>query len=108
MDEKDGIIPSRRFKGKKVELASTAGIELFDEVAREFMLQIFGLESGDYLITDESSVGDFAGVEDLQVFDIVEKVRRVYGLDVSDLQSGTLLDIFMRIHEQRTKADDVQ
>jgi hypothetical protein len=48
------------FKGKRVEFASTAGIERFDIVAEDFMRNIFGFEAGEYLITDLSSVTSWA------------------------------------------------
>ena len=47
------------FKGKRVELASTTGIQTFDEIAEDFMLTLFGFDPGQYLITDLSSLHDF-------------------------------------------------
>lgn len=99
------IIQSGPFKGKKIELASTAGIELFEDIAEEFMFRIFGFEAGDYLITDESSLRDFKGVDEMELADIQRRIRRVYGLDVSDLASGNLLEIFVRIHERQSGAN---
>lgn len=104
MNEDEYIVPSGPFKGKKIELASTAGIDMFEEVAEDFMLQIFGFEAGDYLITDESSLHDFDGIDDMELADIHEKIRSVYALDVSDLESGKLLEIFIRIHERQSDA----
>jgi len=36
----------RRFKGNRVEPAATMGIERFEVVAEEFMLNAFGCEAG--------------------------------------------------------------
>lgn len=77
---------------------------MFEEIAEDFMLQIFGFQPGDYLITDESSLHDFDGVDDMELADIHEKIRHVYALDVSDLRSGKQLEIFIRIHEQQSDA----
>ncbi len=85
-------------------MASRTGIELFDQIAEEFMLRIFGFEAGDYLITDESGLYDFTGVDDMKLADIYQRIRDEYGLDVSDLKSGRLLEIFVRIHDQQSEA----
>jgi hypothetical protein len=103
MGEDDRIIRRGPFKGKKIELASTVGISLFEAIANEFMLRVFGYEAGDYLITDEFSLHDFTGVGDMELSDIQAKIRDVYGLDVSDLPAGILLDIFVRINERQAK-----
>ena len=105
MNEDETIIQSGPFKGKKIKLASMAGIKLFEEIAEEFMFRIFGFEAGEYLITDESSLRDFTGVDDMELADIQRRIRRVYGLDVSDLASGNLLEIFVRIHERQSGAE---
>ena len=104
-EEEKYIVPSGPFKGKKIEMASTAGIGMFERIAEEFMLTIFGFEAGDYLITDESSLRDFVGVDELRLTDIQQKIRGVYGLDVSDLKSGNLLEIFVKIHERESEAE---
>ena len=88
------------FKGKCVELASTAGIDRVDNVAEDFMRDIFGFEAGEYLITDLSSLHDFVGVDDMEFVDILARVREVYRLDVADLPSGNLLEIFKRVAER--------
>jgi hypothetical protein len=98
MNGEDEIIPSGPFKGTKIRFASTTGIEMFLEIADDFMERIFDFAPGEYLITDESSLWDFTGVEDMEVTDMYKKIREVYDLDVSDIPSGNLLEIFRRIH----------
>ena len=88
------------FKGKRVEFASTTGIQKFDNVAEDFMRNIFGFEAGEYLITDQSSLHDFVGVDDMECADILARVRDVYRLDVADLPSGNLLKILTRLDER--------
>ena len=84
-------------------MASTAGIEMYDDVAEEFMSLIFGFEPGEYLITDESTLHDFIGVDGLELAAIRSKIREVYAVDVSDLESGNLLEIFERLRRQRAE-----
>jgi hypothetical protein len=98
MSKPGKIIPSGPFKGKRIELAATDELDMFRSFADEFMQEIFCMEPGSYLITDESSLRDFQGVEDLELPDIHRKIREVYGVDVSDIASGYLVEVFARIH----------
>jgi len=92
------------FKGKRVEFAPTTGIERLENIAEDFMLEIFGFEPGQYLITDLSSLHDFVGVDEMEVGDMLMRIRETYGLDVADLPNGNLLEIFRRLHEHQTCA----
>ncbi len=92
------IIPSGPLKGKRIELAPTDELDMFRSFADEFMQEIFCMEPGSYLITDESSLRDFLGVDDLELVDIHRKIREVYGVDVSNIVSVNLVEIFARIH----------
>ena len=100
MKEDDRVIPSGPFKGKKIEFASITGIDMFAEISEEFVKKIFDFKSGEYLITDESSLYDFIGLDEMKLTDIQNKIRDAYDMDVSDIQSGNLLEIFMRIHNR--------
>ena len=53
------IIPRGPFKGKRIEFAPTDELGMFRSLAEEFMEEIFSMEPGSYLITDESSLWDF-------------------------------------------------
>lgn len=102
MNEDDRTIPSGPFKGKKIELAPSKGVEMFADIAEEFMERILGFAPGDYLITDESSLLDFVGLgEEIELADLQQKIREEYEVEISDLQSGNLLEIFMRIHRRK-------
>jgi hypothetical protein len=93
------VVRSGPFKGKRIELAPTDLLEMFRSLAEEFMESIFCMEPGSYLITDESSLRDFKGVEELELPDIHRRIRQVYGIDVSDIVSGNLVEVFARIHK---------
>jgi hypothetical protein len=95
------VVRKGPFKGKRVELASTAGIEMFEKIAEDFMLNIFSFEPGHCLITDLSSLHDFVGVDDMELGDILARIRDVYALDVADLPNGNLLELFRRLREQQ-------
>ena len=99
MNEDERIISSGPFKGKKIVFAPTTGIDMFPEISEDFMKSIFDFEPGEYLITDESSLFDFTGLDEMKMEDIRGRIRDVYDLDVSDIESGNLLEIFKRIHQ---------
>ena len=93
-------VPNDQFKGMKFELAPTNGVDLFWEIAEDFMQRIFDLAPGEYLITDESSLHDFTGF-DVEIEDLHQQIRDAYDLDVSDIDSGNLFEVFQRIHHGR-------
>lgn len=104
MSEDDQIIPSGPFKGKRIEIAPSKGMEMFADIAEEFMEHILGFAPGDYLITDESSLRDFIGLGEeveVELAALRQKIREEYEVDISDLTSGNLLEIFMRIHRRK-------
>jgi len=59
-----------------------------------------------YLITDLSSLHDFVSVDDMEFVSILARIRDVYRLDVADLPSGNLLEIFRRLHERARATED--
>ena len=72
------------------------------ELAKEFFGRI--LEVDWAWISDESSLWDFHGDETNDM--LIEKIHRIYGVDVSDISSGNLADIFDRIVEKRIAEDN--
>lgn len=101
MSDKSRIITSGPFKGKKIEFASTTGIDRFFGISNEFMKNIFDFDQGEYLISDESSLYDFTGLDEMKLSDIQKRIRKVYDIDVSDIESGNLIEIFKRIYNKR-------
>ncbi len=82
-------------RGQRIEFACSDGIEQMRPIADEFMRTIFGLEPGDYLITDQSTLTDFRGNGRTQ--EIVIKVMRTYRLG---LVPNNLLLLFQEIAAQ--------
>ncbi len=76
-----------------IQFASTTRIERHPKLAKDFIQRIFGLEWA--FISDESSLWDFHKEETNDT--LVQKIRATYGVDVSDISSGNLADIFDRI-----------
>ena len=100
MNDKSRIISKGPFKGKKIEFAPTTGVDMFRRICGEFMKKIFDFVPGEYLISDESSLYDFTGLDEYDLNDIQKRIRDVYSFDVSDIESGNLLEIFKIIHNK--------
>jgi hypothetical protein len=90
-------------KGRRVEVASMAGINALGDIVEAFMRAIFGFEPGQYLITDRSSLYDFVGVNDRGAEEIHRKIRRAYGLDLADLRDGNLPQLLKRLQERQVE-----
>ena len=102
MDDNDEhIIRSGPFKGKRIEIAPTAGVDMYQSISGDFMKRIMGYDVGDCLITDESSIYDFEAEGERDTGGIHRRIQEEYDLDVSDIASGNLLEIFRRIHRRR-------
>lgn len=101
MEEEFGEIERSPFDGKKIRFASSTVVNILISIAEDFMKRIFGFEPGEYLITDESSLQDFTGVDDMELTDIQTKICEVYDVEVSDIKPGNLVEIFMRIHRNK-------
>jgi len=89
------------FKGKRIELASTSGADALADICENFMKRIFDMTPSDYLITDESRLHDFTGIDETDLTLIHDRIRTEYGLDVSHLSSGNLLEILETIRRRR-------
>jgi len=104
MKNSSRIIPRGPFKGKKIEFAPTTGIDKFRAISEDFMNKIFGLGLGEYLISDESSLYDFTGLDEMHLPDIHKKIQEIYNIDVSGIKSRNLLEIFKRIRDCKSGA----
>ena len=86
--------------GKRVPIvfASTQRVDMYPDIAERFLCEVMGFASGDSVfISDQSSLGDF-GIGD-SADEYIEKIRQVFDVDASDIESGNLADIFERIHK---------
>jgi hypothetical protein len=104
MKNNSRIISSGPFKGKKIEFAPTTGVDKFRAISEDFIKRIFGFEPGEYLISDESSLYDFTGLDDMELSDIDKKIQEIYDIDVSKIKSRNLLEIFKRIRDRKSGA----
>ncbi len=96
--------PSLPRPGTKVpiEFAAKERVGQHSELAKDFIERVLDLEWA--WISDESSLSDFHGDETNK--SLTDKIHRIYGVDVSDISSGNLADIFDRIREYRIRSAD--
>jgi len=97
MTDDEHIISKGRFKGKKVVFASTERMEEFRHIRDEFMEKIFDLAPGEYLVSDESDLRDFADMGSPDTSEIWARIGKAYGLERTDVESERLVTIFAAI-----------
>jgi hypothetical protein len=80
-------------KNSPPEFASQEKVAVYEAISDDFIQRVLGLEWA--WISDESSLWDFhtEPTNDL----LCAKIREIYGVDVSDLESAELWAIFERI-----------
>jgi len=80
-----------------IEFAASERVGKHSELAKDFVKRILDVEWA--WISDESSLSNFHGDETDE--SLTDKIRRIYGVDVLDISSGNLADIFDRIVDHR-------
>ncbi|MEJ5308705.1 MAG: hypothetical protein WHX52_02955 [Anaerolineae bacterium] len=80
-----------------IEIVSQTEIQKYESLAVDFFEKVIGMHYHDCLVTDLSSLWDFPGDETNDAYH--RKIAEVYGVDVSDIESGILVEIFRRISE---------
>jgi hypothetical protein len=94
---------SRPGTSVSIELAASNCVDRHSELAKDFFRQI--LEVNWAWISDESELSDFH--EDETNDRLIEKSRGIYGVNVSDISSGNLADIFDRITKNQAPTASV-
>jgi hypothetical protein len=89
------------FKGKTITYASTERIEEFTQLSHEFMEQVFDLEPGEYLISDESDLLDFTDFGSSDTTETWKRITEAYGVSLADVGSERFVDIFAAITQRR-------
>jgi hypothetical protein len=76
-----------------IEFAASDRVGQHSELAKDFIKRVLDIDWA--WISDESSLWDFHGDETNEA--LIDKIRLIYGVDVSDISNGSLADIFDRI-----------
>jgi len=78
-----------------MEFAASNHVDQHAELAKDFVRRVLEIDWA--WISDESSLWDFHSDETNEK--LVNRIRGIYGVDVSDISSGNLADIFDRIRK---------
>jgi len=78
---------------KPIEFASGEKLQAYSEIEDEFVRHILDVEWA--FLSDESSLWDFSMDETLA--ELYERIRKRYGVDVSDIEGANLVAILDRI-----------
>ncbi|MBB5316588.1 hypothetical protein [Tunturibacter empetritectus] len=95
-DGKPLVRPGRSWP---IEFASQEQVNKHEALGEDFIRRVLDLDWA--WISDESSLWDFHAESDNSRLN--SKIMEVYGVDVSDIQSGRLAAIFERIVQSRTE-----
>jgi hypothetical protein len=76
-----------------VEFASSQRVDANPGLREDFVRRVLQMDWA--FISDESSLWDFHG--ELSNAELQERINDVYGVDVSDIESGNVADILKRI-----------
>lgn len=82
-----------------IEFADSSKVDAHGALAEDFIHRVLQLDWA--MITDESSLWDFH--EDMSNDNLNARVKDVYGIDVSDIESGNLSSILDRIAASRSE-----
>ena len=100
VEERRALGASLPRPGKRVPIvfASTKRVDKYPDIAERFLCEVIGFASGGpVFISDQSSLRDFSTGD--RADEYIEKIRQVFDVDVTDIESGNLADIFERIHK---------
>lgn len=80
-----------------IEFASQKRISAYSDLAEDFIQRVLNVDGA--WVSDESSLWDFHHGEKNDA--LITRINEVYGVDVSDIESGNLAEILERIATKR-------
>ena len=101
MGRRRKLLESGELAEKTIAFSSTDQVDAYQDIADHFMYEIFDLNPGDYVITDESNILDFADMDESDASDIWRRIESAYAIVQSDVNSGRLPKIFEAIANRR-------
>lgn len=88
-----------------IEFAPTDDIDKYSSIARDFFQKILGMNFDQCFVSDLSSLWDFPRVSDEER--VFELIKQTYNVDVSDIKTGNLVQIFKRLQEYSAATSSV-
>jgi len=88
--------------GLPIEFASRERVSLYDDLAEDFFPRVLEKDYRECWISDQSSLWDFHG--ELSNEHLHRRIWEAYRVDVSDIESGNLAEVFERIETRSTSS----
>lgn len=79
-----------------IEFATSDRIASLWHIAERFLPDVLDIDPSDVFLSDESTLWDFAFGQE-SVAPLVARTREVFGVDISDIEDGNLVQIFTRL-----------
>lgn len=83
-----------------IQFAPADDIDKYSSIARDFFQKILSMNFDECFVSDLSSLWDFPKTSDEEL--VFELIKQTYNVDVSDIKTGNLTQIFKRLHEFST------
>lgn len=99
----DGIIRKGPFRGKRIELAPQVAIEQYEDLIEPFcrrvLFDVVHVDAGLPLLTDLSSLRDFAGLQGTKpdLAELLGRIEDAYGVACDDIDPPLLTAVFARL-----------
>ncbi len=82
-------------------ISPSTKIDLYRDVAKDFIERVLEMAFEDVWISDMSQLSDFKILFESEGRDVekylLDMIKRIYGVDVSDIEDGNLVRIFERL-----------
>ena len=84
--------------GLPIEFASSEGLEQNWDIVCQLISEVLGFSPDQVFVSDQSSLWDFTEGEDIASYQ--GKIEEIFGVDVSDIESGNLVEISKSISDK--------
>jgi hypothetical protein len=89
---KDRLL-SRFRRRRSIEVASDERIEAKRAIADRILTGAIGFPPEDVIVSDESSLSDFALEDGVEVAQLQERIGRMFDVDISHIEDGVIADV---------------
>lgn len=99
----DGVIRKGPYGGKRIELAPQVAIEQYEDLVEPFcrmvLFDVVDVDDGLPLLTDLSSLRDFAGLKGTKpdLAELLGRIEDAYGVACDDIDPPLLTGVFARV-----------
>lgn len=97
--EASGKLP-RPGMAMPLEYSPTNEMRKYHRTARTYIAAVLEMNPDHVMLTDGSSLEDFSSVRDIRK--LHEKTEELFGVDISDMEDGNLVEILKRIEGRET------